>query len=40
MSEGLGVGLSELAWMLPLALIVILSTLHSPGSSGWPGCVL
>lgn len=29
-----------LAWMLPLALIVILSTLHSPGSSGCTGCVL
>lgn len=30
----------HLAWMLLLALIVILSTLHSPGSGGWPGCVL
>lgn len=30
----------HLAWMLPLALIVILSTLHSPVSGGWSGCVL
>lgn len=30
----------HLTWKQLLAFIVILFTLHSPGSSGWPGCVL